>query len=241
MSVILCHFSINRIPRIRFYCTVYHKNRCTREMHGYCTRIFIITARRSYASAVLGVVILSVRLSHGCFVTNAKNLPAIFLYNILITANMQSKTGFPSSHQLKSYVAPKFRLKLAARCPVGCWPSCCVRSSFFCTMSRDWLRRGSRKWPISVDWDVKFELILRSLLHATYHRWACICLYLITLGSWTARRHATRRLVNSPTMKSSWKADDSFTCRVHFNYISSKMKAKRSPAVCTMFCDFRPE
>ena len=31
----------------------------------------------------------------------------------LITANMQSKTGFPSSHQLKSYVALKSRLKLA--------------------------------------------------------------------------------------------------------------------------------
>jgi len=28
---------------------------------------------------------------------------------------MQSETGFPSSHQLKSYVASKFRLKLAAR------------------------------------------------------------------------------------------------------------------------------
>jgi len=35
--------------------------------------------------------------------------------SILITANMQSKTGFPSSHQLKSYVASKSRLKLAAR------------------------------------------------------------------------------------------------------------------------------
>jgi len=46
-------------------------------MHEYCTPI-IITARRSYASAVLGVVILSVRLSHACFVTNPKNLPAIF-------------------------------------------------------------------------------------------------------------------------------------------------------------------
>ena len=33
----------------------------------------------------------------------------------LITANMQSETGFPSSHQLKSYVASKSRLKLAAR------------------------------------------------------------------------------------------------------------------------------
>ena len=64
--------------------------------------MIIITARRSYASAVLGVVILSVcrsvHLSHVCFVTNPKNLLAIFLYHILITANMQSETGFPSSH-----------------------------------------------------------------------------------------------------------------------------------------------
>jgi len=43
----------------------------------------------------------------------------------IITANMQSKTGFPSGHQLKSYIAPKSRLKLAACCPVSrCWPSC---------------------------------------------------------------------------------------------------------------------
>jgi len=35
--------------------------------------------------------------------------------SILITANMQSETGFPSSHQLKSYIAFKSRLKLAAR------------------------------------------------------------------------------------------------------------------------------
>jgi len=35
--------------------------------------------------------------------------------SILITANMQSETGFPSSHQLKSNVASKSRLKLAAR------------------------------------------------------------------------------------------------------------------------------
>jgi len=32
-------------------------------MHGYCTRMIIITVRRSYVSAVLGVVILSVCLS----------------------------------------------------------------------------------------------------------------------------------------------------------------------------------
>jgi len=35
--------------------------------------------------------------------------------SILITANVQSETGFPSSHQLMSYVASKSRLKLAAR------------------------------------------------------------------------------------------------------------------------------
>jgi len=34
---------------------------------------------------------------------------------LVITANMQSETGFPSSHQLKFYVASKSRLKLAAR------------------------------------------------------------------------------------------------------------------------------
>ena len=50
-------------------------------------RSVIFTARR-YASAVLGVVILSasvrpsVRLSHACFVTNPKNLLAIFLYHM---------------------------------------------------------------------------------------------------------------------------------------------------------------
>ena len=47
---------------------------------------YFITARRSYASAVLGVVILSVRpsvrLSHACFVTNPKKLPAIFLHHM---------------------------------------------------------------------------------------------------------------------------------------------------------------
>jgi len=54
---------------------------------GKCLPIF--TARR-YASAVLGVVLLSVCpsvrpsvcLSHACFVTNPKNLPALFLYHI---------------------------------------------------------------------------------------------------------------------------------------------------------------
>jgi len=69
-----------------FASIVYHK----KQMHAdtlwilYRTPMIIITARRSYASAVLGVVILSVCLSHVCFVTNPKNLPVIFLYHILI-------------------------------------------------------------------------------------------------------------------------------------------------------------
>jgi len=49
---------------------------------GKRTTDAIFTARRSYASAVLGVLILSVRLLHACFVTNPKNLPAIFLYHM---------------------------------------------------------------------------------------------------------------------------------------------------------------
>jgi len=61
-------------------------------------KIGVFTARRSYASAVLGVVILSVSpsvrpsvrpsvclsvcLSHACFVINPKNRPVIFLYHM---------------------------------------------------------------------------------------------------------------------------------------------------------------
>ena len=55
--------------------------------------------------------------------------------SILITANVQSETGFPSSHQLKSYVASKSRLKLAARCPVSeCLPSCIINGNFHFTV-----------------------------------------------------------------------------------------------------------
>ena len=41
----------------------------------------------------------------------------------LITAKIQSKTGFSSSHQLMSYVFPKSRPKLAAHCAVS---GCCL-------------------------------------------------------------------------------------------------------------------
>jgi len=50
--------------------------------------VTFFNARRSYASAVLGVVILSLCLSvcpsHACFVTNPRNLPAICLYRMKV-------------------------------------------------------------------------------------------------------------------------------------------------------------
>ena len=61
VSVLLCDFSITEYHE--FASIVYHKNRCMPEMHGYCTWMIIITAQRSYASWVMGVVILSVRPS----------------------------------------------------------------------------------------------------------------------------------------------------------------------------------
>ena len=61
---------------------------CLRQFPKYRQALSrLCTARRSYASAVLGVefcpsICLSVRLSYACFVTNPKNLPAIFLYHM---------------------------------------------------------------------------------------------------------------------------------------------------------------
>ena len=65
-----------------------------------------------------------------CFVTNPKNIPAIFLYHVLITANMQSKTGFPSCHQLKSYVAmvpPEIRGALSCKLMLAFLLIICIR------------------------------------------------------------------------------------------------------------------
>ena len=53
--------------------------------------------------------------------------------SILITANMQSETGFPSSHELKSYVAFKSRLKLAARAVLSADAGLLVLHSFALT------------------------------------------------------------------------------------------------------------
>jgi len=53
--------------------------------------------------------------AESCVVFNTGSYTVLADYAIFITANMQSETGFLSSHQLKSYVASKSRLKLAAR------------------------------------------------------------------------------------------------------------------------------
>ena len=53
--------------------------------------------------------------------------------SILITANMQSETGFPSSHQLKSYVAYKSRWNWRRAL------SCQRMLAFLLTFLTDWL------------------------------------------------------------------------------------------------------
>jgi len=64
------------------------------------------------------------------------------LQTLMLMLNTDAETGFPRSHQLKSYVASKSRLKLAACCPVsGCWPSCFHNRAgqpkpFFCQLSK---------------------------------------------------------------------------------------------------------
>ena len=52
---------------------------------------------------------------------------------LVITANMQLETGFPSSHQLKSYVASKSRLKLAARAVLSADAGLLVLTSSVCS------------------------------------------------------------------------------------------------------------
>ena len=80
-------FNLAIVIGISFCIGVRHQILCERDGRRPSYNVMsIYTARRSYASAVLGVVILSVcpsvflsvRPSHAWFVTNPKNLPAIF-------------------------------------------------------------------------------------------------------------------------------------------------------------------
>ena len=71
--------------------------------------------KRFTATFRAGVILRMRRQLCGLFVFNTGPYTVLPENSILITTNMQSETGFPSSHQLKSYVASKSRLKLAAR------------------------------------------------------------------------------------------------------------------------------
>ena len=63
-----------------------------------------------------------------CVVFNTGPYTVLQDNSILITANVQSEMGFPSSHQLKSFVASVPPEIGGAHCPVsGCWPSCFVQ------------------------------------------------------------------------------------------------------------------
>ena len=64
--------------------------------------------------AVLRMRSENMACTESCVVFNTGPYTVLPDNSILITANMQSETCFPSSHQLKSYVASKSRLKLAA-------------------------------------------------------------------------------------------------------------------------------
>jgi len=88
VAVICGHITISMLWGNTAYC---HYT-LSQKFHYFVSLLFRHTwidfYRASYASAVLGVLILSVRLSvclsvrlsHACFVTNPKNRPAIFLY-----------------------------------------------------------------------------------------------------------------------------------------------------------------
>ena len=93
--------------------------------------------------------------AESCLVFNTESYTVLPDNSILITANMQSETGFPSSRQLKSYVVSESRLKLAARCPVGgCWPSgffgkiiiLWTVSTEHCVCSNRWFWRTQILW-----------------------------------------------------------------------------------------------
>jgi len=56
------------------------RNRSKLKKNLYKDKRPVFFARRSYASAVFVIVILSVRLSHACFVTKPKNILRIYWY-----------------------------------------------------------------------------------------------------------------------------------------------------------------
>jgi len=125
--------------------------------------------------------------AESCVIFNTGPYTVLPDNSILITANMQSVTGFPSSHQLNFYVASKSRLKLAARCPVsGCWPSCwpslCVARcsavlwvhGICCYVDSAWLRLVQRRVSL-------LQTTVAHVLHSVCCVCVCVCVHTITV------------------------------------------------------------
>ena len=90
--------------------------------------------------------------AESCMVFNTGPYTVLPDNSILVTANMQSETGFPSSHQLKSYVTSKSRLKLASCAVLSADAGLLViiefnlQQTYIPVLSELWLRP-------SVNWD----------------------------------------------------------------------------------------
>jgi len=81
--------------------------------------------------------------------------------SILITANMQSEMCFPSSHQLKSYVTSKSRLKLAARAVLSADAGLLVKINYSLVLDKGLFhscRDGAEYLP-SCCWNAKSIMI----------------------------------------------------------------------------------
>jgi len=86
---------------------------------------------------------------------------------------MQSEMGFPSSHQLKSYVASKSRLKLAARAVLSADAGLLVDVSFLSTGQEIGWEEHLRNDLFCVEWDAKPQLnqSINQIRHFMIHQW----------------------------------------------------------------------
>jgi len=97
--------------------------------------------------------------AESCVVFNTGPYTVLPDNSILITVYMQSEMGFPSSHQLKSYVASKSRLKLAERAVLSADAGLLVCITVDCML---WYCNKVR-WTWW-DWSLSLGLLLPSVL-----------------------------------------------------------------------------
>jgi len=87
---------------------------------------------------------------------------------------MQSETGFPSSHQLKSYVASKSRLKLAARAVLSAYAGLLVTVGILSSVVLTTAGHATH-WPVATS-EINQQLKLTEL-SATKPRYLHLDLY----------------------------------------------------------------